>query len=147
MSKKDTKWKSYEEVSTYLLNQFAHKFGLSFFEDKQKIKGKRSGSEWEIDAKGVKEGSNIFLVVECRRYTTSRQSQERIGALAYKIMDTGASGGIIVSPLGIQKGGKKIAQSENVIDVILNENSTTENYIMRFLNETIVGITDTVYIK
>lgn len=147
MSKKNTKWKSYEEVSSYLLNQFAHKFDLSFFEDKQKIKGKRSGCEWEIDAKGVNEGSNIFLVVECRRYTNSRQSQEKIGALAYKIMDTGASGGIIVSPLGIQKGGKKIAQSENVIDVILDENSTTENYIMRFLNETIVGITDTVYIK
>ena len=54
MSTKKTKWQSYEEVSTYLLNQIAHKFGLSHFEGKQKIGGKRSGTEWEIDAKGVK---------------------------------------------------------------------------------------------
>ena len=147
MSTKKTKWQSYEEVSRYLLNQIAHKFDLSHFEGKQKIGGKRSGTEWEIDAKGVKEGSDIFFIVECRRYTTSRQSQEKIGALAYRIQDTGASGGIIVSPLGIQEGGKKIAQSENIHEVILDANSTTENYIMRFLNDILVGVTDKISIK
>jgi hypothetical protein len=69
------KWQSYEEVATYLLNQCAQEFGLSKVEGKQTIPGLRSDTEWEIDAKGVKEGNEGFVIIECRRYTTSRQSQ------------------------------------------------------------------------
>ena len=37
--------------------------------------------------------------------------------MAYRISDTGAEGGIIVSPLGVQEGGKKIAETENIVTV------------------------------
>jgi hypothetical protein len=90
----DSNWKTYEEVAKYLLNQMADKFGLSHVEGKQKIVGKRSGTEWEIEAKGVNLSDGTFVIVECRRYTTSKQCQEKLGGLAYRILDTGAAGGI-----------------------------------------------------
>jgi Restriction endonuclease len=140
MTKKSKAWKSYEEVATYLLNQIAEEFGLERFEGKQQIKGKRSGTDWEIDAKGVGENDQIFIIVECRRYTTSRQNQEKLGSLAYRILDTGAQGGIVVSPLGIQKGAKKIAEKENIYTVTLSRNSTPREYFLRFLQEVHIGV-------
>lgn len=79
----------------YLLDQFAAEFGLECVETKQDVLGQRSGTSWEIDAKGIRHGNNGFVIVEFRRYTTARQNQGKIGQLAY---DTGAQGGTIVSP-------------------------------------------------
>lgn len=137
-------WKTYEEVATYLLNQFADEFDLEYVEGKQKIRGKRSGTNWEIDAKGIKENNEGFVIVECRRYTKSRQNQEKVGSLAYRIIDTQAEGGIIVSPLGIQEGASKIADKENILNVKLDKNSSTHEYVLQFLNKIMVGLQDTV---
>ena len=135
-------WESYEQVGTYLLNQFAAEFGLDRVEPKQEVPGDRSGTSWEINAKGVRQGNDGFLVVEFRRYTTSRQSQEKLGGLAYRIIDTAAKGGIIVSPLGLQEGAQKIAAAENVVNVTLNENCNRYEYLMRFLDKIMVGVHD-----
>lgn len=75
------KWESYEQVGTCLLDQFAAEFGLNRVEAKQEVPGQRSGTSWEIDAKGVRHGNDVFLIVEFRRYTTSRQSQEKMGGV------------------------------------------------------------------
>lgn len=139
-------WESYEQVTTYLLNKFASEFGLDRVEGKQKIPGQRSGTEWGIDAKGVREGNEGFVIVECRRYTTSKQSQERIGGLAYRIIDTGAKGGILVSPMGMQEGAKKVAVAENIIDVQLTPDSSLFEYFLRFLNNVMVGVHETVHV-
>ena len=120
------------------------KLGLDRVEDKQKVIGQRSGCEWEIDGKGVKVGDEGFVIVECRRYTKSKQKQEQMAALAYRIMDTGADGGIIVSPLGLQEGATKVAQAENIRTVLMDENSTRTDYMFRFLNEVFLGASDTV---
>ena len=64
MHEDETTWRSYEEVATYLLNQIADEFGLERFEGKQKVKGNKTEIEWEIDAKGVGEGDEIFIIVE-----------------------------------------------------------------------------------
>jgi hypothetical protein len=133
------RWQSYEEVAAYLLGQFAHEFGLDRIEGKQSVTGQRSGTDWEIDAKGVRTGDGGFMIIECRRYTTSRQSQERVGGLAYRIIDTGAFGGIIVSPLGLQEGAEKVALAENIFDVRLHEDSTRHQFAMQFLNKFRVG--------
>lgn len=98
-----TNWRSYEEVAAYLLDQNASEFGLKKIEGKQTIHG-RSGARWEIDAKGIREGSEGFVIIECRRYTTSKQNQEKLGGLTYKIIDTGAIGGIIVRSAGDSGG-------------------------------------------
>ena len=134
------KWETYEEVATYLLNQFADTFGLSRVEGKQSLKGLRSRTNWIIDAKGITKGNEGIIIVECRRYTTSKQNQEKLASLAYRIIDTGAAGGIIVSPLGIQSGAQLVANAENVINIELDENSNNYEYTMRFLNKLMIGV-------
>jgi hypothetical protein len=137
-------WETYEDVASYLLDQLASEFGLQRVEGKQHITGHRSGTKWEIDAKGVKEDEKAFLIFECRRRTGSGITQEQVGALAYRILDTGAAGGVMVSPLGLQEGGRKIAEAENIISVHLNEHSTTTNYVLRFLNRIFLGVTEEI---
>lgn len=94
-----------------------------------------SGTNWEIDAKGARLGSDGFVLIECRRHTTAPLNQEAVAAVAYRIRDTGADGGIIVSPLGLQSGAKKVAEHEGVIQVILSADSTSTDYILAFLNK------------
>jgi hypothetical protein len=140
MIKNNKKWRTYEEVAIYLLNEFANEFGLEKIEGKQKLKGILSGTEWEIEAKGLVKDEEKFIIVECRRYTTSKLNQESIGALAYRIKDTGAKGGIIVSHLGLQKGAEKIAKAENIVSFIFDKNNTTKDYILKFLEQIKAGI-------
>ncbi len=83
-----TTWRSYEEVAQYLLNQFAEHFNLGRVEGKQKILG-RSGTEWEIDAKGIKDNETGFLIIECRQHNR-KINQGYVGQVAYEIQDTGA---------------------------------------------------------
>ena len=64
--------------------------------------------------------------------------------MAYTIIDTGAQGGIIVSPLGLQKGAEKVAAAANVVNVILNENCDRYEYIMKFLNKLMIGVLDSI---
>jgi len=136
-------WRSYEEVAQHLLDQFAEHFELGYVEGKQLVAG-NSGTEWEIDAKGVSEGGEAFLIIECRRYPKSRLSQESMAALAFRIQDTGAKGGIVVSPLELQSGAKKVAASANIQHVTLDSQSTTSDYMLRFLNQVFVGVSDSV---
>ena len=140
-------WESYEQVAQFLLDRMAERFGLSYVNGKQKIKGKRSGTTYEIDGKGVLKDREGFVILECRRYTTSRLKQEHMGSLAYRIHDTGAKGGIIVSPLGLQKGARIIAKAENLVSVRLDENSTTKKYVLGFLNMIFDGVTETTEIS
>jgi hypothetical protein len=140
-------WKNYEEVARYLLNQVASEFGLELVEGKQLIEGQHTGTTWEIDAKGIKRNDEGIILVECRRYTTSRQNQKALGALAYTISDTKAVGGIIVSPLGLQTGAELVAKSENIVSVLLTENSTTHEYLMRFLGKIMVGLSHPVHVS
>jgi hypothetical protein len=137
-------WRKYEKVATDLLNKMADEFGLEKVEANQHVLGLRSGTQWAIDGKGTSIGTEKFVIVECRRYTNSKIDQERIGGLAYRISDTGASGGIIVTPIGLQEGAKKIAQAENIITVMLDENSSSTDYVMKFLNRIMIGVSGEV---
>lgn len=136
-------WESYEQVAQYLLNSLAHEFGLGKVEGKQIVPGK-SGTTWEIDAKGILLDGVGFVVIECRRYLTSRLTQEDVAAVAYRIQDVGGQGGIIVSPLDVQEGAKKIAEHEGIARVQLDPESTTTDYVLRFLSKVFVGLTATL---
>lgn len=135
----DTQWRSYEEVARYLLDQFKKEFGLSEVQRKQSVHGFRSYTDWEIDAKGIREDNGSFVIIECRAYKSSKQKQKDMAALAYTIQDTGAFGGIIVSPLGLQEGAQKIAKAEDIVNVQLNADCTTEEFVIKFLNKIKVG--------
>jgi hypothetical protein len=135
---------TYEEVAADLLNRFAADFGLEKVEGKQPIPGKESGTTWVIDAKGVRESDGATVIVECRRYTTSRAKQEQLAALAYRIIDTEAGGGIYVSPLGLQEGATKVAAARNIVSVQLSPDSTPTEFMLRFLNKIFAGLQDTI---
>src|SRR5690606_1223250 len=138
-----TYWKSYEQVARHLLDQVAGRFGLREVQGKQTVPGSDGGS-WEIDAKGILENGEGFVIVECRRYTKSRVCQEEMGGLAYRIRDTGAAGGIIVSPLELQAGAKRIASREGIAHVRLAAESTTVDYMFQFLKNLFVGMASPV---
>jgi len=135
-------WESYENAAREILRQCRKEFGLSDVEGKQDIPG-ASGTTWEIEAKGIKDGNSGFVIIECRRYPKDRIKQESVGGLAFRIIDTGASGGIIVTPVGLQEGAQKVARSKNIETVILHPDSTIENFVMRYLHKVMVGVTDT----
>lgn len=138
------KWETYEEVAACLLSKIKSELKLKSIEGKQKLVGRDTGTEWEIDAKGIVEGGDGIVLVECRRYTTSKQNQEKIAALAYRIHDTKAEGGIMVSPLGLQTGAEKVADANNIKSIEIDANSTPENFTIRFLNKLFIGIADRV---
>ena len=143
MAAQDKAWESYEEVAVYLLNRVASELGLEHVEGKQDVYGSRSLTNWEIDGRGVKIGGEGFVIIECRRWTKSKQKQENVAALAFRIIDTKASGGILVSPLGFQEGAKKVAAATGIHDVFMDANSTRTDYMLRFLNKVFVGASDT----
>lgn len=137
-------WERYEGVARDLLSRFRQDFSLERVEPKQQIAG-RSGTSWEIDAKGVREGENsAVMLIECRQYRSKRLNQEAVAGLAYRIIDTGASGGIIVSPLPLQDGAKKVAEASNIIHVQLRPDSTAEDFALAFFDKILVGISDRV---
>ena len=140
-ARKEKRWRTYEEVAAYLLNQFAKHFGLGRFEGKQVVAG-ASGTEWELDAKGWSEDGTHFINVECKRHTKSGIPQAIVAGTAWAITDTGARGGIVVSPCGLQKGARKVASSANIVEVVLNHDSTTNDYLMQFLDNVCKGVSD-----
>lgn len=137
----DRRWKTYEEVAAFPLNQVANELDLSHVESSQTIQGKLSGTDWALDAKGVREGQVGFVIIECRR-KSRRQTQESTAALAWRIQDTGAHGGILVSPMGLQSGAQKVAAAANIISVELDAASTPTDFAMRFLNKLHLGISE-----
>ena len=138
-------WQRYEQTAQFLLNEFAAHFCLGRVEGKQIVPGS-SGTRWEIDAKGVKANGEGFLIVECRRWN-SRLSQEAVGGLAYRINDTGAQGGILVTSLELQKGAQRIAAHKSIHHVILQKESTTEAFVIEFLGKVIMGCRESIAVS
>jgi hypothetical protein len=118
----------------------AASFGLERVEQKQLVNGSRSGRAWEIDAKGVRLENGAIVLIECRRHLTRGTTAEAMASLAYRIIDTGADGGILVSVLEPQVGAKLVADSENILHVRLSPESTLDAFVLQFLNRTILGV-------
>jgi hypothetical protein len=141
MTEQPQTWETYEQVAVHIMNRIAAYLGLERVEGKQSVYGSRSGTDWEIDGKGVRVGDEGFVIIECRRYTKDRQKQEQVAALAYRIQDTGASGAIVVSPLGFQEGAKKVAAAENIHEFFMGPDCTSTDYAVKFLNKVFIGAT------
>ena len=88
----------------------------------------------------MQESGEGFVIIECRRYTRRGVPQEQMGGLAYRIRDTGAAAGIIVSPLPLQSGARLIAKNEGIHEVQLSAESTTSDFVLRFLERTFHGV-------
>ena len=48
-----------------------------------------------------------------------------------------------MSPLPLQKGAKIVAEYSNIAHVILSPSSTISDYLMQFLNQVFIGVSDT----
>lgn len=70
-----------------------------------------------------------------------------MGTLAWSIQDTGASGGILVSPIGLQAGARKVAARAGIHEVILRQDSTTTDYMLKFLDEVRLGVSEKVNVE
>jgi len=140
----ESTWRNYEEITAYILNEISSSIGLERVEGKQHVKGQLSDTDWEIDAKGILDVGTAFVIIECRRYTTSRIPQSHIASLVYQIQDTKAKSGIIVSPLGVQEGAAKIAEAEGIITLNLSEKATRESFFLKFLNELFLKNTENI---
>lgn len=140
-------FESYEEVARHLLERFRAYLCLDSVEGKQMIGG-QSGTNWEIDAKGIRTGARGDIVIlEFRRKTTRRVEQEDVAGLAWRLQDTGASGGILVSPLGFQKGARLVATAAGIVEATLAAESTTSDYMLGFVNRIFRGVTDYITLQ
>lgn len=141
-------WKKYEAASRQIIQSFCNEFGIASVQSETKLTGK-CGTEWSVEGTATLVKGEGFLILECRRYKTKRLNQEALGALAYRIQDTGAVGGIIVSPLPLQKGAQYIADAVNIIPIQIESWSTSVNYLAKILGKTFrgYGFQDTVSVK
>jgi CYTH domain-containing protein len=138
MLEKQTDWKKYEEYTRAILNNetvqkyFKEHFNLLDIKVKSKEKfAGTSGAVWEIDAYGY--DNNELILIECKHYkNNARVDQNIIAAFAYIIKDVGAKSGIIVTTSGLQSGAKKVADAENIRLIEIHQNSTDENFFIRF---------------
>ena len=117
----------YERVAGAVLNQFRDELGLLSVGGKTKVQGVRSGTTWELD--GSATTSTGKLIIEYRRYTKQKLKQEAVAAIVYRKDDCGAEAAILVSPLGLQAGAKRVAQAEKIHEVTLNADASADKYV------------------
>ena len=130
-------WRTYEAIARHLLNELRARLGSSAFEVRQNVTG-QSGTTWEIDAKGIRNGDEGFVIIECRGYPNDRVTQDEVAGLAYRIWDKGAAGGLVVSPLDLQVGAKLFAAHEETVEIQMVPASTTTDYMVKFLDQIFV---------
>lgn len=135
-----TVWETYEDAARAVVRDLVSELGLDSVEEKQIIHGRGSGTNWEIDGKGVR--GDGYFVIEARRKTSSRVKQEEMAALAYRVVDVGADGGILVSPLPLQEGAEKVARAGDIEHIRLAPGATPQDYVARFLDRIVVRKTE-----
>ena len=131
-------WLIYETAAKTVLEQIREALGVATVKGKQIVDGK-SGTRWELDARAVQDDGQNFLVVEVRRYTTNGLKQEDLAALAFRIGDVGASGGIVVSPLPLQRGAELVAKAAGIEHVRLSADSTPTDYLAEYMGRRFLG--------
>ena len=131
-------WLVYETAAKSVLEQIREVLGIAAVEGKQSVAGK-SGTQWELDARAIQHGGQNFLVVEVRRYTTSRLKQKDVAALAFQIGDVGASGGIVVSPLPLQLGAELVAKAAGIEHLRLSQDSSPLDYLAEYMGRRFLG--------
>ena len=161
MIEEQSDWRLYEKYTKLILKQekiypYLKKYyniGCQEYKLKEKLKGKRTGTTWEIDVCGYTHNLEPILF-ECKHYgskrTKSRQirkdkkestiqsfqdntvNQNTVAAFAYIIKDVEAHSGIIVTTCGFQAGAVQVARAENIGLIVLHYDSTNKHYFIRF---------------
>ena len=100
---------------------------------------------WDIEVAGYKQGSRRLILVECKNRSRNIEP-EQAGGFAYRIEDTGAERGYLVTPLdkGLSKGAQEIADYEQIRHIQVARESTPDDYVMRCADNLFVGVSDTL---
>lgn len=139
-------WKNYEDAVRAIIGQHRELFGLEAVASAPaKIQGK-SGYVWNIEVIGYAVRNRAAVLFEVRRKTTRNVVPEEAGALAFRISDTGASKGFFVTPLGrhLSRGAKQVALAHKIDHAQVSCDATPEQYILNYLNQFFVRVTDHV---
>ena len=122
-------WETFEEVTAQLLEDSKKLLGIDkvtrHSRQNKPLPGKQTS--WRIDVTAYDVKDEILVIVECKRWTTDRVSQEDMGGFAYRIKDLSAKG-IIVTTLPLQAGAQKIAEGENIRHILLEPGTTSDDY-------------------
>ena len=136
-------WQNYEEVARAVLHNLRQHLGIADVTGYKDLPG-NSGTSWRVEGTATKTDDGGLLIIECRRHTSQGLSQESLGGLAFRITDTNGVGGIIVTPLALQKGAELVANSQNIAHVRLEPWSTSENYLAEFMGTHFHHVTEHV---
>lgn len=139
MSKKE--WERYEDVARQVIDDIKSHLGLSLVnEDKIEFK-KKDGGKCEIDISAYDMSDGKLVLVESRKKNKSL-NQEEVHGFAYRIQQTGAKRGIIVTTIGLQQGAQIAADGAKITLIRLNEGSTKEEYVAKITQQIFLKITD-----
>lgn len=147
MSKKEPRseaYEEYEDLTRRILNDERVRSDLDLTRVeayKHKFTGKKSGTDWEVDAFGYDLDGGLVLI-ECKHYQTNKLNQNQLGAFVYSIQDIGAKRGIVVTTLGLQKGAIKVAKAENITLIKLDYNSNSKDFTVHLVNKAVIQRTD-----
>jgi hypothetical protein len=129
----------YEDVTKTILNALRSHLGLACVQGEVRHEGE-SGTAWNVDASCYRQDDGALLLVECRRKTTRRVDQEEMAGFAFRIGDTGASGGLMVTPIGYQKGAKAVAGATRIGLATLNPDATSREYTLEIAERLFHGL-------
>ncbi|MEH2402937.1 restriction endonuclease [Nostoc sp.] len=139
---KKKEWETYEDVARQLIDDIKFHLGLSLVnEDKRKFK-KNDGGECEVDVSAYDMSDEKLVLVECRK-KKEPLSQEEVHGFAYRIQQTNAKRGIIVTTIGLQQGARIAADGAKIALIRLDGNSAKQEYIAKITQQIFVKVTDT----
>jgi hypothetical protein len=129
----------FEQTVRNILEQCRDALGYSRVDPKGKLPG-RSGTEWEIDSTAYLATSGDMVLVECRWRSKKRIDQEQIGGLVFRVQDTGAVAGLMVTSIGLQKGAELVAQANQIGIAKINPDATDRDYVLDIAGRLFHGI-------
>lgn len=135
-----TTWQSYEEVARFVLRELRRALNIADVGPPAVLPGE-SGTTWHVDGTATRAPDGAALILECKRKVGRRLDQEAIGGIAFRVLETGVGGAIVVTPLPLQKGAEMVARAQGIQHVQLEPWSTSENYLARFLGQAFYGVT------
>lgn len=100
--------------------------------------GTQSGPELGDRCQGALADDAGLVLVEARAYKTSRLGAGALGEFVDRIIDAGAVGGIIISPLPLQEGRARVAFAEGNAFVQLQAADVPDSYFARFLKNIMI---------
>jgi hypothetical protein len=120
-------WERYERVVRAILESLREHLGYSRVDPKGDLPG-RSGTDWEVDATAYQLDDGKIVLIECKRYPDRKVTQGEMGEQAYRIIETGAAGGLFVTAVGYQEGAKLVANAAKIGMATLNLDATEREY-------------------